>query len=58
MEGVGTDGDSPEGKTALSTPTAFPGPARFKAPQPHLTVPLQMHIVATDRVGLASAGRG
>ena len=25
VEGVGTDGDNPEGKTALSTPTASPG---------------------------------
>lgn len=40
MEGVRTGGDSPEKKAALSTPTGFPGPARFKAPQSHLTVPL------------------
>lgn len=35
MEGAETDGDSPEGKTALSTPTASLA-SRFKAPRVHL----------------------
>lgn len=48
MEGVGTDGDSPEGKSSIH-PYSFPGPARFKAPQSHLTGSLEMRVVATDR---------
>lgn len=48
MEGVGTGGDSPEEKAALSTPTGFPGPARFKAPQSHLTVPLKMSVAPRE----------
>lgn len=48
MEGVGSDGDSPEGKPALSTPTAS-RPTRFKVRQLYLTVPLSIHVVATDK---------
>lgn len=37
MEGVGTGGDSPEGKTALSSPTAFPGQPGSK-PLDHISL--------------------
>lgn len=36
-------------KDSSVRPHSLPGPARFKAPQSHLAMSLQMHIVATDR---------
>ena len=55
-EGVGTGGDSPEGKTALSTPTAFPGQPGSKPLSPSHRAAENAH--RGYRVGFASAGRG
>lgn len=49
MEGVGTDGDSPEGKTARSTPTACPGQPGSK-PLNHVSLCHRKCAVATDIV--------
>lgn len=58
MEGVGSDGDSPEGKPALSTPTASPA-NQVQSPS------VISHCAAVNaccgcwqRVGLASTERG
>lgn len=48
----------PRRKDSSIHPYCFPGPARCKAPQSYLTVLLEMQVVATDRVSLASTGRG
>lgn len=50
--GRGRDRDrwkQPGRKDSSVRPHSLPGPARFKAPQSHLAMSLQMHIVATDR---------
>lgn len=58
MEGAGTDGDSPEGKTALSTPTAsLASQVQSPSSTSHCAA-VNTYCGYRKRVGLASAGRG